>query len=219
MVSHSMGRKYIGIDIRASQIESNRARFEGPRWVTADAGEFDFPKCDMVLTCPPYGPLERYSSIPADLSTMDAEGYRSALAAVLMSCSKALLDGGAAAIVAGDVRVKGATWRIPDMVASILESAGLLIHTDLVLITRAGSAPIRAPAQMAASRLPVRTHQRVIVATKGRARRHHGSPPVPLQATGTQRSLFEHQQQGQHEATHILNDWTGLSEQPEEPAA
>ena len=183
-VADAMGRRYVGCDLRVEQVEHNVAAFSGPRWVCGDAADFPlraYGRADLLLTCPPYGPLERYSDNPRDLSTMSRSDFRAALFLGLGEPASRMRAGGFAAVVASDVRDRhGTFWGLPGMVRDTLEGAGLREYSRIVFLNRAGSAPIRAGAQMRASRKPVTCHQEVIVYLKGEAPGWHGGAPLAL---------------------------------------
>ena len=80
IVAAKLGRKYVGIDLSARQIEANMeqaARICGnnkPLWHIGDSREIDAlcpdVQADFIFSCPPYADLEVYSDNPQDLSTM-----------------------------------------------------------------------------------------------------------------------------------------------------
>ena len=81
VVASKLGRPYTGIDLRAEQIDANRAQAAQicgepmPRWVCGDSREVIpalaqngiAPQFDFIYSCPPYGDLEVYSDDPRDL--------------------------------------------------------------------------------------------------------------------------------------------------------
>jgi hypothetical protein len=184
VVAHTMGRRYVGADIRSEQVEHNRASFAGPSWIVADAiaCPFDGMEAGMVLTCPPYGPLEKYSDDPGDLANMSKGAFVDALSIALAEACASLRAGGFAVVVVGDYRDKsGELWGIPDVArAGLRSAAGMVEHARLVFFNRAGSAPVRAGKQMIATRTPVTTHQDVLAFVKGRPKRHGGSAPIAI---------------------------------------
>ena len=97
IVASKLGRPYIGIDLRAEQIDANRAQAEHicgdpmPEWVCGDSREVIpalaesgiAPQFDFVFSCPPYADLEVYSDDPRDLSTLDYDEFRAAYANII----------------------------------------------------------------------------------------------------------------------------------------
>ena len=184
VVANRLGRGYAGCDLRASQVSANRAAFPSLSglWVVGKAQDDPLRgvRPGMVLTCPPYGPLERYSDDPSDLSNMERGEFVASFRESMRGPVERLRDGGFAVVVVGDCRVGGQYWALPRAAEETLDGLGLVLHSKLVLATRAGSAAIRARSQMEASRLPVACHQDVLVFVKGQPGRWVISEPADL---------------------------------------
>jgi hypothetical protein len=101
--------------------------------------------------------------------------YRAFLASyrkiIALSCAK-LRDDRFACFVVGDVRDKAGNYRnfVSDTIGAF-EKAGLSLYNEAILVTAAGSLPLRAGKQFAASRKLGKTHQNVLVFLKGNAKR------------------------------------------------
>ena len=76
-----------------------------------------------------------------------------------------------ACFVIGEVRDKRGNYYgfVPDTIAAF-EAAGLKYYNEAILVTSAGSLPIRAGKQFTASRKVGKTHQNILVFLKGDAR-------------------------------------------------
>jgi len=189
------GRRYLGIDLREEQVESNYGEWDGveavehgegeAEWLPGDARTvlrtLDEGPFDSVFTCPPYGNLERYSDDPRDLSNMTHRDFLTAYADILLGAAKLLKDERFFVIVVGDFRDEhGFYRRFPDATRAILKkAAGLRLYNSLVLLNRAGSAAVRARPQFEAARKTVLTHQEVLVFYKGDTPpAWHGEKPV-----------------------------------------
>jgi len=189
IVAAVLDRGYVGIDLSARQIDANRAQAEAilhavtrPAWIVGDSrnavqlleGTSVLSMgVDMVFTCPPYADLEVYSDDPRDLSNMHysafLEGYREAIRA---SCFLLKPDR-FACVVVGEVRDK-TTGHYRDFVGDTVQAfrdAGLGFYNEAILITAAGSLPIRAGKQFTTSRKLGKTHQNILVFVKGDAKR------------------------------------------------
>lgn len=179
LVAAHWGLAYVGVDVRADQVAANAAAAEavGPlpgsaRWVHGDArrlDELDVPdQVDLVLTCPPYGGLERYSDQPDDLSTLDPDAYRAAHADVVRQACGRLVDGGWAVWVVGEARLPDGSLQgiVPDTHRA-LRDAGLRVTAEAVLLTPLGNAHLRAVRPFHARRTLTRAHQTVLVACAG----------------------------------------------------
>jgi hypothetical protein len=182
IVCARLGRRYVGIDLSASQVEANRAQWtqigasgdagEAPQWLVGDSkdlsvlvGEAD---ADFILTCPPYADLEIYSSDPRDISNMQFDAFMAALTDIIAQACARLRQDRFAAIVISDVRDKAGLYRgLPWRTVQAFEAAGLRLYNEAVLVTSAGSLAMRAAEAFVKSRKLGRTHQSVLVFCKG----------------------------------------------------
>jgi DNA modification methylase len=186
IVASKLGRRYTGIDLRAEQIDANRAQAEQicgdpmPSWVCGDSREV-IPalarqgmnaQFDFVFSCPPYADLEVYSNDPRDLSTLDYDEFRAAYDQIIAGACALLKPDRFACFVVGDVRdAKGFYRNFPGHTIGAFEDAGLRLYNEAILVTAVGSLPIRAGKQFEASRKLGKTHQQVYVFCKGDPRR------------------------------------------------
>ena len=122
----------------------------------------------MILTCPPYADLERYSDDPRDLSAMDYTAFADALAAILLRAAGTLAADSYLAVVLGEVRGPDHAYRglVPD-VATRLRDGGLSFYNEIVYVTPIGSLPLRAGRAFRASRKLGKSHQNVLIFAKG----------------------------------------------------
>ncbi|EFO31631.1 gp77 [Roseibium sp. TrichSKD4] len=188
IVSALLGRTYLGVDISEEQIIENRRQAEAlsvqkeARWKQGDAvrlyksgvrGWFD-----MILTCPPYGDLEKYSDDPADISNMPYELFLGGFRQAVKDAAARLSPDRFAVFVVGDFRDKQGINRgfVADTIQAC-KNAELQFYNDGVLVTQAGSLPMRVRGMFEASRKLGKTHQNVLVFVKGdpkRATEHVG---------------------------------------------
>ena len=186
IVASKLGRPYTGIDLRAEQIDANRAQAERicgepmPRWVCGDsrkvmpalAQQGIAPQFDFIFTCPPYADLEVYSDDPRDLSTLEYEEFRAAYTSIIAGACALLKSDRFACFVVGDVRdPKGFYRNFPGHTIAAFEAAGLRLYNEAILVTAVGSLPIRAGKQFAATRKLGKTHQNCLVFIKGDPRK------------------------------------------------
>ena len=186
IVASKLGRPYTGIDLRAEQIDANRAQAEQicgdpmPRWVCGDSREVIpalaqngiAPQFDFIFSCPPYADLEVYSDDPRDLSTLEYDEFRAAYASIIAGTSALLKPDRFACFVVGDVRDRQGFYRnFPGHTIEAFEAAGLRLYNEAILVTAVGSLPIRAGKQFAATRKLGRTHQSCLVFVKGDPRK------------------------------------------------
>ena len=186
IVATKLGRRYVGIDLNPHQVEANQQQAhticaddpQQPVWRNGDSTEIprlcaDDPPADFVFTCPPYYDLEVYSSAQEDIS--NAGSYAEFVATyrrILWHALDRLQPNRFAGIVIGEIRDKRGHYRpfMQDTIA-IFEQLGLWLYNAAVLITPAGSLPVRAAKQFTTSRKLGRTHQHFLIFVKGDARK------------------------------------------------
>lgn len=177
IVSGTLERNYVGIDLRQEQIDANIEQGEMmqpqnmPTWVCGDSmninqiarGEYDF-----MLTCPPYGDLEIYSDDPADISNMTDDDFDKTYTEILRRTVSMLKDNRYAVVVVGNYRNKKGYLRdLVGITVRAMESAGAHYYNDFIIVTPIGSLPIRAGKAFQATRKMGRTHQYCLVFVKG----------------------------------------------------
>ena len=178
VVASQLGRKYLGVELRAEQVAANEeqaariATDPAPRWITGDSRNLASlakgVKADLIFSCPPYWNLEVYSDDPSDLSTLGKEEFFGAYAVIIEATLAKLKKDRFAVWVIGDVRDKdGCCVNLPGRTVELFERAGARFYNDAILVTAVGSLPIRAGRQFEASRKLGRTHQNVLVFCKG----------------------------------------------------
>lgn len=181
IVAARLGRPYVGMELRAEQVEANRGQLHlvqtedpGPAWHVGDsrqiARRLPDVEADFLFSCPPYADLERYSDDPADLSTMDYPAFMEAYREVIVGAVSLLKPDRFACFVVGDVREKRGTGPYRNFVSDTIHAfidAGMRLYNEAILLTALGSAPIRAGKQFAASRKLGKVHQNVLVFVKG----------------------------------------------------
>lgn len=180
IVCGALGRPYWGCDLRPEQVAANRAQAEAipvpapPVWVAADARAAlaGAPAADFVLSCPPYGDLERYSDDPADLSAMTWPDFLDAYRAIIAGAVARLRPDRFAAFVVGEIRDPRGLYRnfVGETVRAFTD-AGAGYYNELILQTVIGSGAARVSRQFAAGRKNVKIHQNVLVFVKGDPRR------------------------------------------------
>jgi len=181
IVAADMGYQYSGMELRAEQVQANRIQgleiLQGqdgkpmPNWCVGDAldiKEHLGEDHDLVFSCPPYGDLEVYSEDPKDLSTMTHEGFISTYRDIIKESVDCLKPNRFAIFVVGDYRDKEGFYRnfVSDTI-SAFEDAGAKLYNECILLTVAGSLPIRIHKQFAQNRKLGKTHQNILIFFKG----------------------------------------------------
>lgn len=182
IVASKLDRQYVGVELRPEQVEANRVQAAricdapAPIWHCGDSREIahhaEGVEADFVFSCPPYADLEVYSDDPLDLSTLGYPEFREAYGSIIAETCRLLRPDRFACFVVGEVRDKRGNYLgfVPDTIAAFRD-AGLHFYNEMILVTAAGSLPIRAGKQFAATRKLGKTHQNVLVFVKGDARR------------------------------------------------
>lgn len=126
---------------------------------------------DEVFTCPPYGDLEVYSEDPNDLSfiaSQDRSRFLTEYREIIRRATARLKQDRFAVIVVGDYRdSRGFYSNFVSETIAAFEAAGLSYYNEAILVTTAGSLPIRMGRQFAAGRKLGKMHQNVLVFVKG----------------------------------------------------
>jgi len=179
IVAGRLGHPYLGVDLRAEQVKANEEQAKAikcpapPAWQVGDAAKLDKllePKLrfDLLFSCPPYFDLEQYSDEPGDLSTMGWEAFKKAYKGIVAACADHLRPNSFAAFVVGDIRDEKGYYRsFPALTVEAFEAVGLRLYNEAVLVTSAGTLPLRAGRTFAASRKLGKTHQNLLVFFKG----------------------------------------------------
>lgn len=145
-------------------------------WRTGDSLNIDKiageVKADFVFSCPPYVDLEVYSDNPADLSNMAYADFIQAYTQIIAKSCALLKNDRFACFVVGEVRDKKGNYHnfVSDTI-NAFKAAGLKYYNEAILVTVAGSLPLRAGKQFKVSRKLGKTHQNILVFVKGDARK------------------------------------------------
>ena len=175
IVASVLGYSYTGQDLRAEQCSANFAQGQlivpdnPPLWIVADSQE-EMPDgpYDLIFSCPPYADLEVYSDDPRDISTMEYPDFLDAYRRIIALCVDRLKEDRFACFVVGDVRDKQGYYRnLVSATISAFEDAVAKLYNEAILVTVAGSLPIRVGKQFSAGRKLGKTHQNCLVFYKG----------------------------------------------------
>ena len=187
IVAATLGREYVGVDVSRKQVEANRAQWDAiqkrgsaapvaPKWIEADSRDIDVlaetADADLILSCPPYAYLEKYSDDPRDLSTLEYEDFREAYFEIIDKAVARLKPNRFALFVVGEVRSKKGQYVgfVPDTIRAF-EQAGASFHNEAILVTPLGSVRMRTATPFENTRKFGKTHQNVLVFVKGDAKK------------------------------------------------
>ncbi len=176
IVAAQLGYRYYGIELRPEQVAANRQQVDAicpespPVYAVGDSRVelANTPQADFLFSCPPYGDLEVYSDIPADLSAMPWNAFVDAYRAIIAKACERLKLNRFAAWCIGDFRGPDGCYRnFVGLTVEAFGAAGLRLYNEAILITAVGSLPIRVGKQFAGGRKLGKTHQNVLVFVKG----------------------------------------------------
>lgn len=181
IVASVLGYDYTGFELRAEQVYANRDQAaticpeRAPRWIIGDSAE-NLPAwsggADFVFSCPPYGDLEVYSELEADISNMTHDEFLAAYRTIIGAAANNLKMNRFAAFVIGDFRDKKGFYRnFPAETIAAFQAAGLHYYNECILVTAVGSLPVRAGKQFRVGRKLGKTHQNIVCFVKGDPRK------------------------------------------------
>lgn len=183
LIAGMTGRHYTGIDLSEPQIEANRdqykeisSRYMGiiePNWICGDSMNVkdlvtrsDF---DLLFSCPPYYNLEVYSNKEEDLSYKATyQEFLDNYSEIIKRCVRLLKANSFAIFVVGNLRDKNGFYY--DLVGDTIrafESSGAYFYNEAIIVSTAGTLPVRAPKQFNSSRKLGKQHQQFLVFYKG----------------------------------------------------
>lgn len=173
-IAHMHDMQYTGIDLSKRQVSSNRKQADQlgiiATWLHGDGTQQHVQpgSQDMVLTCPPYHTLEKYSDDPNDLSAMGWDEHLAALERTATECYRALRDDRYLVWVTGDLRdARGYLRDLPANTLTALTNAGFHHVNTHVLITPVGTMHRMLRRWWTNTRTAGRRHQSVLVMVKG----------------------------------------------------
>ena len=179
IVASKLGRRYTGIELSGPQVEANRIQGQDivpnnqPTWIQGDSLEkIPAERYDFIFSCPPYFDLEVYSDNANDLSTYpDYHSFWQAYAAIICKACDRLRNNRFACFVVGDLRDKDGNYRnfVSDTITAF-DMAGLALYNEAILVTSAGSLPLRVGKQFERGRKLGKQHQNVLIFIKGKWR-------------------------------------------------
>lgn len=190
-VASALGRRYVGVDLSPTQVESNQRLGLGGDYLIGDgAQELHVApgSADYVLTCPPYHRAERYSDDPADLSVMGWDEHLEAVRTAAGHAYEALAEDRFISWVIGDLRSgTGVLRALPERTLLALVDAGFEPINHQVLVTPVGTMHRMLRRWWTSTRSAGRVHQHVYTLVKGDRRRaveviKHADRLGPVQA-------------------------------------
>jgi DNA modification methylase len=183
IIAGKVGRSYTGLELRAEQVEANRAQGlelmavdePKPTWIQGDSNatlDTLTDSYDMIFSCPPYADLEVYSDDPDDLSNMPYDQFVNVYRSIIKKSVDHLKDDRFIVWVVGEVRSKdGHYYNFVGDTIKAFTDAGAKYYNEMILINSIGSLAMRAPRAFNASRKIGKGHQNILVFYKGDTKR------------------------------------------------
>lgn len=144
-----------------------------PTWLVGDAAQLPkvkgLPaKVDLVFSCPPYMDLEVYSGDARDLSAQgDADFWLNYRQAIKDAVARLRPDRFVVWVI-GEVRAPDGGYKnFVSGTVEAFEAEGCRYYNEAIMVTPAGTLPLRAGGQFTTSRKLGRAHQNVMVFVKG----------------------------------------------------
>ena len=175
IVASKLKRNYTGIDLSKNQIEHNIIQGKKicdshiPNWIHDNSINVDKlkGKYNFLFSCPPYYNLEQYSDNPEDISNMDYKTFLKQYREIIKKSCDKLEDNSFAVFVVGEVREKDSyVGLVPDTIQAF-EDAGMSYYNEMILLQEPATAGMRAEKFMNTSRKVPKSHQNVLMFSKG----------------------------------------------------
>ncbi len=177
IVASKLKRNYTGIDLSENQIGHNIMQGKKiceshmPNWICDNGLNVDKleleKKFNFLFSCPPYYNLEVYSDNPEDISTMDYPDFLDDYREIIRKSCDRLHDNSFAVFVVGEVRGgNNYVGFVPDTIKAF-EDAGMSYYNEMILLQEPVTAAMRAEKYMNASRKIPKSHQNVLMFSKG----------------------------------------------------
>jgi len=176
IVASHMGMHYTGIELRKEQVDANItqlniAKEPSPIWICGDS-YWEVPKLDndfdLLFSCPPYGDLEVYSTENGDISNMEYDDFKDVYEEIINRSVLQLKDNAFAIFVVGNYRDSNDFYHdLGGDTIRAFKAAGMGLYNDIVFVSPYGTAPIRAPRSIMATRKFTKVHQNILVFAKG----------------------------------------------------
>jgi DNA modification methylase len=180
LVASRLGLHYAGIELRQEQVEANQRQASkicrpgepAPIWLAGDCREaLDQTAegaADMIMTCPPYGDLEVYSTDPRDISGYSMSDFDEAMRVIVLKATRCLAMNRFSIWVISDYRTADGSYAmLPSKLRFWQRDAGMKLYNEAILLNVAGSLPIRAGKQFQSTRKLGRMHQEILIFLKG----------------------------------------------------
>lgn len=174
-VSASLGREYYGYDVSSETVEKvreemSRHDFDGHYDIIESDGcemkHTDDECANLVMTCPPYGDIERYESAEGQLSDLRKyEDFCDRIQVCGNNIERVLKPGGFCVWVCGDWRRDGEYKPFHSDTINMFTQSGLKLHDIIVMKNDTIFAALQA-GKCASKRYTAKVHEFILVFRK-----------------------------------------------------
>lgn len=196
-------RRYVGVDVNEREVHRVTARIgelglaDRAAVHHADAATFDWSApagegaAALVLTCPPYWCLERYTDQPGDLSRAPTyQAFLDGITAIIQALAPALRRDAFATWVVGRVAhpVTGDLLDLPGDIETVHRGQSYRTH-DRLIVRHARSPAVNRIGQFERTRRATRAHEEIVVTrylpSTSAPARARATLPTPTEAAST----------------------------------
>jgi DNA modification methylase len=173
IISSKLGRKYYGYEISPKTFgrSVDKYKLEGvlPTLYLSDGCKLE--KTDnnfahLVMTCPPYGTIEKYESVSGQLSDIsDYTVFLQSIQECAKNIERILKPGGFCCWVVGDWRDSGGFRQFSVDSVNLFKNAGLIPHDTVIIKNNSPFAALQA-GKAASKRITSKIHEYILVFRK-----------------------------------------------------
>jgi DNA modification methylase len=172
VISSKMGRRYYGYEISPKTYNRSLEHYKKlnvtPTLYLDDGCQLKNTKDDfahLVMTCPPYGSLEKYESIEGQLSDLNYDSFINHISICASNIKRVLMPGGFCCWVCANWRDSEGFKQFTNDSINIFSSFGLIPHDEVILKNNSPFASLQAY-KCACKRITSKVHETLLVFRK-----------------------------------------------------
>jgi DNA modification methylase len=173
IISSKLNRKYVGYEISPmtytrSQKQYFKAKVDPILYLSDGCLMKETPDefAHLVMTCPPYGSIEKYESVPGQLSDIKSyDGFLTNISVCASNIYRVLKPGGFCCWVVGDWRDGSGYHQFSNDSINIFKKNGLIPHDTIIIKNNSPFAALQA-GKAASKRISSKVHEYLLVFRK-----------------------------------------------------
>jgi DNA modification methylase len=172
IISTKLGRKYYGYEVSPSTYSRSLEHYKklniSPTLYLEDGcrmENIDNDFAHLVMTCPPYSSLEKYESVPNQLSDLSYEKFLERIYLCAENIKRVLVPGGFCCWVCANWREPSGFRQFTTDSINIFKSTGLISHDEVILKNNSPFAALQAY-KCACKRITSKIHETLLVFKK-----------------------------------------------------